>query len=253
MDRSFLSDAAVIAASRNFVCVRLATYEDRDEAALLRKLAPTGSGELENTVFTILSPDGKRQLVRGSRSARHSFGTAGRMAQGMNRIAGQYSATAAVDGLPAVANVRLALDVAACDSQPLVVVLARDADTRHRLEDRVRTLAWDRAFLGRFVYATAQDASELSTVLGDKPAAGVLVVEPDKFGTRGNVVSRADADATLEALAECLLSSLSKHQFVARNFRDHVRQGQQLGVFWETTVPVTDPMEQNARERGRRR
>ena len=35
MDRSFLSDSAIIEASREFVCVRLATYEDKDEGKFL--------------------------------------------------------------------------------------------------------------------------------------------------------------------------------------------------------------------------
>src|SRR5262245_48653173 len=90
MDRSFLSQPEVIAAARQFVCVRLATYEDATEAELLKSICPTGSGELENTVFAILSPDGQRQLVRGARSAREAFDDARHMAQTMSRIAGWY-------------------------------------------------------------------------------------------------------------------------------------------------------------------
>ena len=36
MDRSFLADQDVIAASRKFVCIRLATYENADENEVLK-------------------------------------------------------------------------------------------------------------------------------------------------------------------------------------------------------------------------
>ena len=47
MDRSYLSDPAVVAASRSFVCVRLLTYENAREAELLRGIFRGRSGELE--------------------------------------------------------------------------------------------------------------------------------------------------------------------------------------------------------------
>ena len=70
MDRSFLSQPEVIAASRHFVCVRLTTYEDKEEGEFLKSFHVTRSGELENTVAALLAPDGKRQLARASRSFR---------------------------------------------------------------------------------------------------------------------------------------------------------------------------------------
>src|SRR5689334_16637520 len=130
MDRSFLSQPEVIAASRKFVCVRLTTYENKDEANFLKAFKVTRSGELENTVFTILSPDGKRSLDRASRSARQTFGDSQRMASTMERIARDFETKKSAQGqlpeLPRVTNVRLAVNVAACDNQPLVILFARD-------------------------------------------------------------------------------------------------------------------------------
>ncbi len=60
MDRSFLADADVIAASRMFVCIRPATYEDAGEADFLKKIFVGRSGELDNTVFVLLAPDGEQ-------------------------------------------------------------------------------------------------------------------------------------------------------------------------------------------------
>src|SRR5690242_4469475 len=123
MDRSFLSRPEVVAASREFVCVRLATYEDRDEASFLKTQARTRSGDLENTVFTVLSPDGKKQLVRGSRGTRQLYADAKEMAGDLSRIARRFTPKAGTESLPLVANVRLAVDIAAADNQPLVVLV----------------------------------------------------------------------------------------------------------------------------------
>jgi hypothetical protein len=55
MDRSFLSSDKLIKATRDFVCIRTATYEDKQEAAFL-KWAFVGStgGELRNFGYCIL-------------------------------------------------------------------------------------------------------------------------------------------------------------------------------------------------------
>src|SRR5438067_2964157 len=130
MDRSYLSKPEVIAAAREFVCVRLMTYEDPFEAEFLKSFRITRSGDVENTTFTILAPDGKKQLARASRSAKGAFRDAAQMAETMARIAkehpGKPSANDAPPPLPTVTTVRLAVDVAACDNQPLVVVFAED-------------------------------------------------------------------------------------------------------------------------------
>ena len=50
MDRSYLSDKDVVEASRDFVCIRLATYENAEEAKILKSIFTGRSGALENTV-----------------------------------------------------------------------------------------------------------------------------------------------------------------------------------------------------------
>ena len=94
MDRSFLSKPEVIAASRQFVCVRLTTYEDEIEAKFSKDLFATRSGEVENTTFALLAPDGKTRLSRTGRSARNVFTDAAEMAAAMKRIVSAGSAPA---------------------------------------------------------------------------------------------------------------------------------------------------------------
>src|SRR3954453_627314 len=98
MDRSFLSKPEVIAASVRFVCVRLMSYEDADEMQFLKSVFTGRSGEAENTVFTILAPDGKKTLVKATRTTKQGFADGDDLAATMKRVAGQFDARR--DGTP---------------------------------------------------------------------------------------------------------------------------------------------------------
>jgi hypothetical protein len=251
MDRSFLSQPEVIAASRAFVCVRLATYEDADEAKFLKGITPTRSGELENSVFCLMSPDGKDKLVRGARSMRQIYSDAADMAEGMNRVALKYATKSSPSALPLATNVRLAIDIAAADNQPLVVVVAKDEAVRTRLIDQSSKLAWTDDFIGRFIYAKGSVA-EMAIVEGATSESGVFVISPDKFGQKGNVLSQVEAGASIAEIADAFRKALTQFKPETKTFQNHVREGQRQGIFWDSQVPVTDPQEQAARERGRK-
>jgi hypothetical protein len=252
MDRSFLSQPEVVAAARSFVCVRLMTYENSAEGEFLKAFNVTRSGELENTVFAILAADGVRPLVRASRSAKGAFHDAAQMAETMTKIAKANPGRPDASGLPelpTVETVRLALDVASCDNLPLVVVVAADDAVRRDLVERLRPLAWGEKFVGRFIYATAVGANDLAAVEGDKPMAGVFVVQPSKFGLSGKVITGVGASASVAEVAGCLASGLAGFTKDDKTFASHVQAGKRQGVLWETKIPVTDPMEQRARAR----
>ena len=175
------------------------------------------------------------------------------MAEALNRIAKRYPGkpTAGDPPLPRVANVRLAVDVAAADNQPVVVVVAEDDATRKRLTDQLRPLAWGEKFRGRFVYAMAVGSKDLTEIEGATPAAGVLIAEPSKFGLSAKVLGQVPATASADDLARSLEAALAKFHRTAAEHRSHVRAGKEQGAFWETALPVTDPMEKRARESGR--
>ena len=114
--------------------MRPQTYEDATESALLKSLL-RGNDQLENTVFALLDPDGE-PLTRGARSPRMTYRTVDRFAAALRRTAVRYEADAApIAALPVVRDLRLALNVAAADLRPLVVV--RGAE---RVEQRVRVV-----------------------------------------------------------------------------------------------------------------
>jgi hypothetical protein len=247
MDRSFLSRPAVIDASRAYVCVRLATYEDEKEAEFLKGLVKTRSGELENSSFAILDSDGKKKLTRSGRGPRRLYADADELAQDLDRLAKPFAEKATPAALPVVANVRLALDIAAADNLPLVI-LVREGKA---LRDSVASLAWGKEFVGRFTFVVADSDKDLGRVSGTKPKAGLLVVEPDQFGLAGKVLAQASAEASPAEVRVALRKGVESFARKPVADRSHIRQGREANVFWKTPIPVTDPEEAQARRKGR--
>ncbi len=254
MDRSFLSNAQVIEAAKDFVCVRLLSYENQKEMDLLKTFGAGKSGEVENTVVCVFAPDGKTQLTRAGRSTDHLFSDPAQMARRMQKIAEGYPRKLKGEvnvEAPWIATVKLALNVAACDSQPLVVALVKDDAEGATLEATLADFAWNREFEGKFVFARTRSSKDLSLIRGVTDDARLFVVQPDSFGIHGNVLGQTKSSAR-EHIAETLRASLRQGKPRTFDFSSHVRSGKQQGIFWNTATPVTDPMEAKARERGRK-
>lgn len=252
MDRSFLSQPDVIAASRRFVCIRLTTYENEAETKFMENLFVGRSGEVENTTLALLAPDGKTRLARVGRSTRGLFTDAADMAKTLERIASRYPATdagTATPALPIALDARLGLNVAASDGLPLAVVVARDASTRIALERRLAELAWSEAFVGRFTYATAATPDELKSVPEMPAQDGIVLIAPDTYGQKGRIVAKVGAAEPAEGLTAALRTALAAYHAQSKDARAHRLQGQRDGAFWETKLPVTDPQEARQRER----
>ena len=263
MDRSFLSNPAVIRASRNFVCIRLATYENAEEAVVLKSIFAGRNNNLENTVFAILGPDGKHRLTQTGRSAGWAFGESEEapaiMGQTMERLARRYARKGAKYqaklALPTHANFGLALNVAACDSRPLIVGFHPNKSGLEKLAGQLRDVAWDKEFAGRCEYVLVTDPEELKPVrsLGEKPAPGTYVIRPGIFGEFGRVLGAIPAAAKPdELLAQVKIADSKFKAAVKREQRDHTRLGAQMGVHWKTAIPVTDSRSERSQS-GRRR
>jgi hypothetical protein len=259
MDEGALSQRDVIEASRRFVCIRLATYEDKTEAALLKSIFVGRSGDLENTTFAILSPDGSEQLVRSGRSPDFAFGrdagTAEEMASTMQSIADEYGTKPKHQPrqIPKLADVRLALNVAACDKRPLVVAFSSDKEKLRELETKLASLAWSASRVGKFVYASTTDRRELEFVKGIEIKSGVIAIQPGKFGLSGIVLAQsygsADGQDDVRALAKTLDEAERGFRGWYSETRKHISEGQRKGIEWETLLPVTDPGGQSRRGR----
>ncbi len=249
--------ADVIEASSNFVSVRLMTYESRAEADFLKSVFTGGSGDLENSTFALLSPDGHEQLVRSGRSPSRTFRGAAdeqpgaEMARKMNAIAkrdgfedGKATKSAKVkapDGLPAISDVRLALNVASCDSMPLVIVFGKTKNEAEAFEKKLTPVAWSDDLRGRFAYVVTAEKDALANVKGAQATARILVVRPDVYGTQSKVLEQLPGDADAKSIETALAKALAAFTAESKDPRQHVLKGCREGIQWETEIPVTDP------------
>jgi hypothetical protein len=251
MDGSYLSHAGVIAASRNFVCIRSLTYESAVEAPFLKSLFRGRSGNLENTVFAMLGPDAKTQLCRTGRSPSFAFGSPDDMATAMKQILQKYPAAGPISQpLPLLANVRLGLNVSSCDNTPLAIIYSPDESTRTRLRQQLARLAWGKDHIGQVQYCVATRAEELKPLGLEAPRPGILVVQPSTYGDNGLLISAVDVTAEAGKLVDAIDFALLVSEFQAKTMRSHVSRGQQLGVNWKTAIPVTDSGGRSRRRTG---
>lgn len=233
MDRRFLSDAAVVAASRSFICIRLATYESVEEAKFLTALAAGRTSALENAVFVMLAPDGKKALTRPTRSPARLYSSAAEMAKSMAKIAKDVTPTSEPQALPLLADLRRAINVAACDMQPLVA-------TTTKKDAAIKALAWAPAFIGRMAYARVTDLTELKAIEGSDGKAGVYIVQSGVYGLKARVLVKAKSNSRVD-LEAALTEALKKFTAEGKDQRKHIRTGRRSGATWKPVIEKTDP------------
>ena len=239
----------MVEASRKFVCVRLATYENQAEADFTKTIHLGKSGFVENSTFGILSPDGKQKLTRAGRAPFYEYRNAHAMAEGMKKIAAEHKVaneTVYSDPqLPYIASLDLAINVSSADKLPLVVVVGNDPAKTKELEAKLLPLAWSHTFAGQFNYVTADKADDFKPVTGiegdPESMNSVLILEPGKFGLSGDVLAELDASASTEEIQAALSKAVATMERPRKSRRAHVNMGMKLGVMWESKTPVTDP------------
>ena len=255
MDRSFLIKDEVIKASRDFVCIRLATYEDKEEARFCEKLYRGRSGKLENTVFCFLAPDGKTRLSRAGRGP-HSFRNAKDMASQMDLVAMSYAgnmekkqSSKSKPALPVTKNFRLGLNIASCDLLPCVVISGKDKKEVAAMKESLGDIAWDSKVMGRFVFCHTTDSKELKSISGLKSTDGIFVISPGTYGLKGKVLAEFKSDEDKDKIKNKLIEVADSFVATTKSHRQHVAQGARQGINWFTEVPVTDPGSQQATKR----
>ena len=257
IDNGWLLKDEVVAASRDFVCIRLTSYESAEEAAFVTKL----QGNPVNTVFAILTPDALPALaMKGlGRGPGELFADPADMVKQMGEVAAKYAvgvAATKADGQPALPitlDARLGLAVASADLQPLALVIAPDEITRAALEAKLAVLAWSNDLRGRFTYASADSLGGLKldgldTLKSDafKSGAfksGVLLIEPDVFGVEGKIVSAIDANDVDKMLSDAMHAASAKHVRAAKSREQLKRLALANGIFFETGIPVSGKKE----------
>lgn len=241
-----------MAASRAWICVRPATYESAAEAELLLGLLRPRDGVLRNTVFCLFDSKGQ-PLTRSGRSPQMIFDDASAMAATMRRALAKHEPTEETPALPEVGDVRLGLNLAACDGLPLVVGVARNAGIAAALRTELARISLTDPVIGRAHYVVLSEREpidELLEVTGAAPGQSVLVLLPDAFGQAPELLlATGHGQQTLpEALARALRSP--EIPGVPNDSNRHVREGKRRDIEWESEIPVTDG--RGARESGRR-
>jgi hypothetical protein len=221
--------------------VRPATYESASEADILKTYFRGRSSELENTTFTLLGPDGE-QITRGGRSPSFVYRDADEMAESMDEFAFVYEPTKhfKTRALPTVKDLRLGVNVAACDSLPLIVGVAKKDKDVKKLRERLAAFAWSAGIPGRAHYVIIEDTKGLADYDDFKQGSNIYVLQPDTFGQEAKVIGTAKVKD--KTLAIKLTEALDAHSVAKKgDHRGHVGRGRRSGIGWETEIPVTDP------------
>lgn len=240
MDGKYLSVPEVVHLSESFVCARLLSYESAEEAEFLTSIFRGRSGELENTVFCILDSDGETTLTRAGRSPDFLLprreAEVDDLVQAMERVLARPSkvkakANSKARALPVAVDLRRAVNTAACDGLP-VVVLRADADDAAFVAD-----VWKHGLAGEAVYVRV-DRAEWKRIDGAGERSAVLVLFPDAFGLQGTLsAQRPKLDASS---AKWLAQQITDYAAPSKTSSEHVRAGRRAGINWETEIPVTD-------------
>ena len=141
--------------------------------------------------------------------------------------------------LPYLADLRIALNVAAADRTPLVIVYAREKTKRQNMQKELAKLAWSQPFIGQAQYVEANQISP-ATLKNFNGKDAFIVVQPGTFGLSGSVIKSLDADATAEQLKQPLSMALAKHQPSKLTYEEHRREGMRTGAKWKSATPNTD-------------
>lgn len=228
----------MIAASREWICVRPATYESAAEAKLLSKWFSGRDGDLENTTFVLLDPSGQKALSRAGRGPEMAFSNAAALTAALKRGSAAYQAKAGERVLPTVVDFRLGLNVAASDSLPLVAIVETNPTKRERITKSLAETIWVEELNGLAHYVVLEDASALEQLEGFESGKQIYVLQPDTFGRTGKIISAFAASE--KKLAVKLGAAFGVAKIDKASHRQHVREGKRAGISWKSKIPVTD-------------
>lgn len=228
----------MVTASRSFVCVRPKSFEDLDESEFLLSIFKGRNGRLENTVFTVLDSSGEEQLTRSGRSPKWISSDADEFAELLGELTEEHvnppKGKAKQRSLPVIEGLKLAMNVTACDSMPLVVAVGKDEKAAKKLREQLAPLAWSDEFVGRFRWVSLAGTEELAEHEGMPTEPGLHIVQPDAFGITCEPLAQAKPGAKEKALSAALTEALEAFEVRRQRRRgQHVREGERKGYSWE--------------------
>jgi hypothetical protein len=219
------------------------TYEDEEEAKFLIQTFFPGSGVLRNVAMCILSPDSQQRLSHMASGPNFVYPDATGMASDMHRIAKRFPGLPTFSSalpLPQIGTVPLAINVASCDGLPCVVAVGANEKEVDRLIKKLASAVWDEKLIGKFVCASTTEFGDLKTVAGAKASTGFLVIEPDRYGKKGKLITAIAANKSVDEIKASLLAAADSFKRNSKTHRSHIRFGRLYGEKWETKIPVPD-------------
>ena len=246
------SNPTFIAATRQFVCVRLETYESAENEKIIRKLL---DGRFANTAFCLLAPDGETELSRPGRSPSSLFGRRGGGFAGseeeevtatiakLRLVAKKYEVKAESSKavLQDFSTFRQALNVASGD-QRLLLLTVSDSNGESKLTPVLKKVLNDPGVVGRFHhdFANLKTDSEWSEAVTDvSEKTGYFIIRPGSFGLDGEVMAQLPLTTNAETLKKVLLKEnlVYAKDEKRKVYGDHVKEGRRDSVYFENEIP----------------
>ena len=258
-----------IEASRDFVCIRIETYENEEAEQLVKKVL---NGKYANTSFVILNPQGTERLTRSGRSPsmamsndRGKTDRTGRenpeIIGKMQQIASQFKPrrNSSDAELQDFHSLRQALNCASADQRLLVFVNAPEKD-RTQVEQNLKSVFTDDEVIGKFHLDfadadTDQDWTTLIHRVTNKP--GIVVVRSGQFGVEGRALDQLSLDEDPDTIIRALLDANEQFAKVEKrkNYEQHVQEGRREGIYFENEISRrnSEDSDGNRRRKGKRR
>ncbi|MGI9243109.1 MAG: hypothetical protein ACR2RV_20090 [Verrucomicrobiales bacterium] len=217
--------------SRNFVCVRLDTYENNEHQRMVADLL---GGKERNTAFVALAPDGKTHLSEAGRSPRSLGGKRG-VLPGLRRIGDSYEPKAKVGNavLQDLHSLKQALRTGAAD-QRLLVCLAMPAGSTIVEEKLMREVFNDEDVRGRVHFdVLGEEDHETWTKVGEGTTEpGFYVVRPGTYGLTGKIIATIPLGSSAGELETAVLKANREHAASEKrkDHTEHVTAGNAAGM-----------------------
>jgi len=236
-------------ASRKFVCIRIETYENNESEKLVKKVL---HGELANTAFVILDPQGKQTLTKSGRSPRMAMVKDVRQTKGrrneliiaqMNEIGKRFEphTKPSTAELQDFHSLRQALNCASAEQRLLVFVNSSNKK-RPAVEQKLKSVFGDKNIIGKFhlnFFDEKSDKNWTDVIEGAKDKPSIVVVRANQFGLKGDSLDQLALDASTQDIKKSLLAANSHFAKTEKrkHYEEHVRAGKRQRVFFENEIP----------------
>jgi hypothetical protein len=211
----------VIDATRDFVCIRLDSYESDEAQQIVRRFL---NGRFANTAFCLLDPDWETELTRGGRSPNQVVRSSD-LAKGLKKVAAKYREKGRRGNavVPSHPEIRMAVNFAAADEQLLVVVKASKSDME-AAKERLQKFTNDPAIIGRFHY-----------FFEESQRPGIELLQPDAYGQEARRLTKFPLATKISDLKAEILKQNERYGAETKRkvYRDHVRRGRRLEIEWK--------------------